>query len=68
MAEKKTNWAEMPDQAWWGEYRYEMPRSLAQGLLSTAKKEEKVDPQKFLCDFVNRECLIKGHCSEVLLV
>lgn len=27
--ENKTNWAEMPEQAWWGEYRYEMPTSLA---------------------------------------
>ena len=67
MAETKINQTEMPEQAWWGEYRYEMPRSLANGILSTAGKEGKTDPQKVLCDYVNRECLIKGYCTEVLI-
>ena len=54
--------------AWYGEIRYEMPKSLAQGLLANARKEEKANPQKFLCDFVNRECSVKGTCVEVFIV
>lgn len=65
--EKRTNWAEMPEQAWWGEYQYKMPSSLAQGLLATASKGEKADPRKFLCDYVNREFGIKGYCVEVFV-
>lgn len=65
--ENRRNWAEMPEQAWWGEYRYEMSASLAHGLLATASKKEKTDPQKFLCDYINREFGNKGYCVEVFI-
>lgn len=48
------------------EFEYQMPRSLAQGLLAVESKKVN-DPQKFLVDYVNREFGLKGHCTKVVV-
>ena len=49
------------------EFEYQMPRSLANNLISAENKKIN-DPQKFLVDFVNREFGLKGHCTKVVVV
>lgn len=44
---------------------YKMSAELANFLLKENKK--RVNPQDFLCDYVNRECGLKGQCIRVVL-
>ena len=47
-------------------FEYEMPSELARALLASENKKIP-DPQKYLVDFVNRECFLKGHCTAVVV-
>ena len=48
------------------EIEYQMPKEMADDLLSDRKgKERKVDPQKFLCDYVNDQMGLIGRCTKV---
>lgn len=45
---------------------YHMCKSVAEGLLNNRKdSEKKIEPIKYLCDYVNREFGIKGICIDV---
>ena len=47
-------------------FEYEMSSELARALLASENKKIP-DPQKYLVDFVNRECFLKGHCTAVVV-
>ena len=49
------------------EFDYQMPKSLAKGLLA-AEPKKVTDPQKYLVDYVNREFGLRGHCRKVVVV
>lgn len=52
------------------EIQYQMPKEFAAGLIAAEKasKNKKIsDPQKFLCDYVNREFGLNGYCTQVVL-
>ncbi len=47
---------------------YQMPKAMADDLLSTRNKAEmKIDPQKYLCDYVNDQLGLLGHCVHVVV-
>lgn len=48
------------------EFEYQMPKSLAHGLIA-AENKKVTDPQQFLVDYVNREFGLKGHCTRVVV-
>lgn len=51
------------------EIEYRMPRTLAKDLLKNRKGDEKkLDNQKFLCDYINREYGLLGYCTKVSLI
>jgi hypothetical protein len=46
---------------------YRMPKaSIIDLLASRDKLEMKMNPQKFLCDYVNNECGLMGYCVRVI--
>ena len=46
--------------------QYEMSKEMAKQILATRKgTEQNMQPQEFLCQVVNEEFGIKGHCVKV---
>lgn len=51
-----------------GFIEYNMPRAIAESILSDRKGKEKgSDPQKYLCDFVNEQYHMIGYCLKVIV-
>lgn len=51
-----------------GLIEYAMPRGIAENLLNSRKGKEKgIDPQKYLCDYVNEELNLIGYCVKVII-
>ena len=49
------------------ELQYSMPKAMADALIRAEKSGgKKVDPQKFLCDYVNKEFGLKGNVTQVI--
>lgn len=56
----------------WGGHRglieYQMPKDIAEDLLNSRRGKEKgIDPQKWLCDYVNTELHFIGYCIKVIV-
>ena len=50
----------------YGNFEYEMSKEMAKQILATRKgTEQNMQPQEFLCQVVNEEFGIKGHCVKV---
>lgn len=50
-----------------GFIEYKMSPATIKDLLTNRNKlEEKVDPQKYLCDYVNEQCGLMGYCVRVI--
>jgi len=48
------------------EIEYRMSATLAKALLKERKGEDShLNPQEYLCKYVNEECKIKGNCTYV---
>ena len=46
---------------------YRMPKASIIDLLNNRNKlEQKINPQKYLCDYVNNECGLMGYCVRVI--
>lgn len=53
----------------YGSFEYEMSKLMAKEILATRKgAEQNMQPQAFLCQVVNEEFEIKGHCVKVITV
>lgn len=51
---------------YYGEVEYRMSAEMAQELLKSRKGEDaKMNPQDYLCKYVNENCGIKGDCTLV---
>ena len=51
-----------------GLIEYAMPREIAESLLNNRKGKDKgIDPQKYLCDYVNEELHLIGYCIKVII-
>lgn len=48
-----------------GSIEYKMSNEMAKELLKMRKNKQQ-KPQEFLCDYVNTELNLKGHCVRVL--
>lgn len=56
----------------WGGHRglieYQMGRDMAEDVLALRKgKDRGIDPQKWLCDFVNEQMSLIGYCIKVVI-
>ncbi len=50
-----------------GYIEYKMPKASILDLLNNRNKaEEKIDPQQYLCDYVNNELGLLGYCVRVI--
>ena len=49
-----------------GTIEYKMSNQMARSIIK-AHKGPKKRPQEILCDYVNQECGLKGHCVKVLI-
>lgn len=68
-AKKETAKYWYPDDPYLGKefIEYKMPKAAMLDLLNNRNKvEEKIDPQKYLCDYVNNECGLLGYCVRVI--
>ena len=46
---------------------YRMPKAtIIDLLINRSKLEQKINPQKYLCDYVNNECGLMGYCVRVI--
>ena len=53
----------------YGKIEYEMSKQLAKSILDTRKGTERnIPPQQFLCQVVNDDFGLKGHCVKVHVV
>jgi hypothetical protein len=51
---------------YYGEIEYRMSVEMAREILKARKGEDaKMHPQKYLCQYVNEECGLKGYCTLV---
>jgi hypothetical protein len=51
---------------YYGEIEYRMSAEMAREILKARKGEDsKMHPQKYLCQYVNEECGLKGYCTLV---
>ena len=51
-----------------GNVEYKMTKDMADFYLKTRKGDaKKKHPQEFLCDVINTEFGVKGHCTRVLI-
>ena len=49
-------------------FEYKMPEELAKTILKQRKKEQsKVEPQAYLCNYVNSQCGMMGTCVSVIV-
>lgn len=68
-AKKETAKFWYPDDPYLGKdfVEYKMPKAMIIDLLnSRTKAEEKIDPQKYLCDYINYEYGLLGYCVRVI--
>lgn len=49
-----------------GSIEYKMTNTLAKSIIKMYKGSKK-RPQEILCDYVNKECGLKGNCVKVLV-
>lgn len=49
-----------------GTIEYKMSNQMARSIIKSHKGPKK-RPQEILCDYVNQECGLKGHCVKVLI-
>lgn len=48
-------------------FEYKMPKELAAAILRQRKKDgAKIEPQKYLCNYVNDNCGMMGTCISVI--
>lgn len=46
---------------------YKLPKEAILDILNNRNKaDEKIDPQKYLCDYINEECGLLGYCIRVI--
>lgn len=48
-----------------GTIEYKMSNQMAQAIIKSHKGKKR--PQEILCDYVNTQCGLKGHCVKVLV-
>ena len=62
---RRTN---METKKFYSEISYTMPKDLAKILLEQRKGEEKkMNPQEFLCHYINEQYSLKGYCVSVIV-
>ena len=49
-----------------GNIEYKMSNLMARNIVKSYKGSKK-RPQEILCDYVNTQCNLKGHCTKVLI-